>query len=160
MFIVFHNSSRHRIFDSWWSQLSCMWSVLFCLRRFLEFKSGRGGCIHCSSVPFVTSVLGTDSFSLSAFWILWDCLPGEFVTETWTPLEIWTVGTHGSCYIASNDKMINDWNDLEGTGRSLFFYPGIFLEGIRKTTKTSVKIAGVRPEIWTRDLPNILNNPT
>jgi hypothetical protein len=30
----------------------------------------------------------------------------------------------------------------------------ILLEGLRKTTKTSVKIAGLRDEILTRDLPN------
>jgi hypothetical protein len=34
----------------------------------------------------------------------------------------------------------------------------ICLEGLRKTTKTSVKIAGLRDEILTRDLPNTKKN--
>jgi hypothetical protein len=32
-------------------------------------------------------------------------------------------------------------------------YPNLFHEGLRKTTKTSVKVAGLRTEIWTRDIP-------
>jgi hypothetical protein len=33
------------------------------------------------------------------------------------------------------------------------YYPGIFLEGLRKTTATLVRIASVRVEIGTQDLP-------
>jgi hypothetical protein len=33
-------------------------------------------------------------------------------------------------------------------------YPGIRLEGLRKTTKTSIRMPGLWAEIWTRDLPN------
>jgi hypothetical protein len=38
---------------------------------------------------------------------------------------------------------------------NLRYYLGKFLEELRKTTKTSVKIAGVWAEIWTRDLSNM-----
>jgi hypothetical protein len=34
------------------------------------------------------------------------------------------------------------------------YYPGIRLEEVRKTTKTSVRIVGLRDEILTRDIPN------
>jgi hypothetical protein len=37
----------------------------------------------------------------------------------------------------------------------LKFYPGIYLEGLRKTTKTSVSVAGLRADIWTHVLPNM-----
>jgi hypothetical protein len=33
-------------------------------------------------------------------------------------------------------------------------YPGIFLEGVRKTMKASVRIVGVQSEIQTGHLPN------
>jgi hypothetical protein len=51
---------------------------------------------------------------------------------------------------------------ISGRKRSwpkLRYYPGICLEGLRKTTKTSVRIAGLRVKIWTRDLPSV-NHPT
>jgi hypothetical protein len=43
---------------------------------------------------------------------------------------------------------------LEESGRGLIFryYPDIHLEWLRKTTKTSVGIAGLLTEIWTRDV--------
>jgi hypothetical protein len=58
-----------------------------------------------------------------------------------------------------------EWNDdiitmnSRGCGRkrsfpNLRFYPGICLEGLRKTTKASVRIAGLRAEVWAQDLPN------
>jgi hypothetical protein len=34
------------------------------------------------------------------------------------------------------------------------YYPEIYLEGLRKTTE-NLMIAGLRAEIWTRDLPNM-----
>jgi hypothetical protein len=38
---------------------------------------------------------------------------------------------------------------------NLKYYPGIYLEEIRKNTwRTSVRIAGLRDKIWTRKLPN------
>jgi hypothetical protein len=48
------------------------------------------------------------------------------------------------------------WQDVEGSGRGLIlrFYPSIYLEGLRKATKLSVRIAGPRAEILTRDLPS------
>jgi hypothetical protein len=41
--------------------------------------------------------------------------------------------------------------DMEGSGRRLFLmqYPDIYLEGLRKTIKTSVRIAG----LWSRTEP-------
>jgi hypothetical protein len=41
------------------------------------------------------------------------------------------------------------WKDLEGRdcGLILKYYPGIRLEGLWKTTKTSVRIADLRVEI-------------
>jgi hypothetical protein len=35
------------------------------------------------------------------------------------------------------------------------YYPGIFLEGLNKTTEISVRISGLRAEIWIKDLSNI-----
>jgi hypothetical protein len=39
--------------------------------------------------------------------------------------------------------------DVEGSGRALIliYYLVVFLEELRKTKKTSVRIAGLRPEI-------------
>jgi hypothetical protein len=56
-----------------------------------------------------------------------------------------------SDYIASNERMIVN-NELERMWKEavvaqLRYYPGICLEGLRKTTKTSVRIAGLRAEI-------------
>jgi hypothetical protein len=61
-------------------------------------------------------------------------------------------------YIALNDSdewMIN-WKGLGRNGRRLISrkYSGICLEGLRKLPKTSVRIACLRAEFWTRDLPN------
>jgi hypothetical protein len=39
---------------------------------------------------------------------------------------------------------------LEGSGR------GVYLEGLRKTTENLVMIAGLRAEILTRDLSNLI----
>jgi hypothetical protein len=38
------------------------------------------------------------------------------------------------------------WKDLVGSGRGLIlrYYPGIHLEGLRKTTKNSIRMAGLR----------------
>jgi hypothetical protein len=36
---------------------------------------------------------------------------------------------------------------------NLRYYPGICLEGLTKTTKTSVRIAGLQNKIRTQDLP-------
>jgi hypothetical protein len=62
-------------------------------------------------------------------------------------------------YVASNKRVIREWwiwKDLEGRGRSLIlrYYPGIHLEGLRKTTKTLVRIPGLRAEVWTLVLTN------
>jgi hypothetical protein len=40
-------------------------------------------------------------------------------------------------------------DDLEGSGRGLILrqYPSIFLEGLKKATKTQVRITGLRVEI-------------
>jgi hypothetical protein len=64
-----------------------------------------------------------------------------------------------SDYTMSNEMVISErWSgkDFEGSGHGLIlrYYPGIRLEGQRKTMKIYVRIAGVRAEIWTRDLPN------
>jgi hypothetical protein len=47
--------------------------------------------------------------------------------------------------------------DVEGRGGGLIlrYNSGICLEGLRQTTKTSVRISGLRAEIWTRDLQNM-----
>jgi hypothetical protein len=65
------------------------------------------------------------------------------------------------------ESMISEWlirKNVEGSGGGLILkhYPGICLEGLRKTTKTSVRIAGLRAEFWTRDLPitKSINNST
>jgi hypothetical protein len=46
--------------------------------------------------------------------------------------------------------------ELEGSGRRLILrnYPGIRQEGLRKTTKTSDRMASRLAEMWKRDLPN------
>jgi hypothetical protein len=49
------------------------------------------------------------------------------------------------------DKWMMNWKE---SGLILRYYPSSFLEGLRKTTKTSVTIAGLWDKIWTRDLPN------
>jgi hypothetical protein len=56
-----------------------------------------------------------------------------------------------------NERVIREWwigKDLEGSGRGLILrnLPGIRLEGLRKPQK--LRIAGLRADIWTRDLPN------
>jgi hypothetical protein len=49
-----------------------------------------------------------------------------------------------------------NWKDLEGSGRGIIvrFYLGIRLEGLRKTTNISVRIAGVEAKIGPLGLPN------
>jgi hypothetical protein len=42
----------------------------------------------------------------------------------------------------------------EAGWHNLRYSPGMFLEGMRKTTKTSVRIVGLRADILTRDLTN------
>jgi hypothetical protein len=56
--------------------------------------------------------------------------------------------------------MIVEWwivKDLKVKDRGIIlsYYRGIFLQGLRKTTK-NVRIAGLRAEIWTEDLPNAM----
>jgi hypothetical protein len=46
------------------------------------------------------------------------------------------------------------WFGRKRSWPNTMYYPGIRLEGLRTTTKTSVRIAGLRTEIWTLDLPN------
>jgi hypothetical protein len=92
MFVAFHDSSRLRIFDREPSELSCVWSVLFWLKWFLEFKSGGSEWhTHTHTLLFHSSrsyVCGADSLLLVQFLILWDCPPGEFVTQTRAPRKI------------------------------------------------------------------------
>jgi hypothetical protein len=62
-------------------------------------------------------------------------------------------------YTVSNEGVINEWRnekDLEGSDQGLIlrYYPGIRMGELKKTTKPSVRIASLRVEIWTRDLPN------
>jgi hypothetical protein len=62
-------------------------------------------------------------------------------------------------YIASNDMVINKWwigRNLEGSCCDIIlkYFPGISLEGLRKNTKTSDRIPGLRAKIWTQDLPS------
>lgn len=52
LYTFFQDASHPCIFNRYWSGLSCMWTVLFWLRAFLEFKTKRGMQAHCSSVPF------------------------------------------------------------------------------------------------------------
>jgi hypothetical protein len=59
-------------------------------------------------------------------------------------------------YIALNKRMIS--MNSKGLGRKRPWpnsknYPGICLEGLRKTTN-KLSVAGLLSEIWTRDLPN------
>jgi hypothetical protein len=67
---------------------------------------------------------------------------------------------NNSDYIASNDRRFNEsWirKDVEGSclsWPSLRHYPNIWLEGLRKTTKSSPRIADVRAKIRTRNLSN------
>jgi hypothetical protein len=51
--------------------------------------------------------------------------------------------------------MIN-WKNWEGNSRGIIlgYYSDIHMEELRKITKTSVRIAGLRAEISTRDLAN------
>jgi len=39
---------------------------------------------------------------------------------------------------------------------NLGYYPGLFMEGLRKLMKNSVTILGFRADIRTRDLPNTI----
>jgi hypothetical protein len=87
-FLILHNASRLRIGCRQYSRLSCRRSVLFWVRRFLEFESGRGEwtllfhsarSLHVCSVP---------TLSLAAFLIVRDCLQEEFVTQNWEPPKI------------------------------------------------------------------------
>jgi hypothetical protein len=57
-----------------------------------------------------------------------------------------------ACYIASNDWIIN-WKGYgrKRSWRNLRHYPGICLEGLRKTTK-NLRIAGLQAKIWTLDM--------
>jgi hypothetical protein len=61
--------------------------------------------------------------------------------------------------IASNDRVISErWiENLEANGHGLIlrYYPGIHLEGLRKTMETSVRIAGLQAEILNGYLPNM-----
>jgi hypothetical protein len=55
--------------------------------------------------------------------------------------------------------MAGEWwteKDVEGSGRGLILRhnPGICVELLNKPRKTSISIAGLLPEIWTRDLTN------
>jgi hypothetical protein len=45
---------------------------------------------------------------------------------------------------------MNDWQ----RNNDVMTIPTIRLESLRKTTKNISKIAGIRADIWTRDLPN------
>jgi hypothetical protein len=47
------------------------------------------------------------------------------------------------------------WKYVEGYGRGLILmhYPSIFLQGLRELQKTSIGVASLQAEIWTRDLP-------
>jgi hypothetical protein len=53
-----------------------------------------------------------------------------------------------------DNKVISEWQwigkDLVGSGHCLFlrYYPGIRLEGLRKATETSIRIAGWRGLCW------------
>jgi hypothetical protein len=53
-------------------------------------------------------------------------------------------------------KQMMNWKGCEKrrSWPKLRYYQGIYLEGLRKIKKTSVRIAGLRAEIGTRDLPN------
>jgi hypothetical protein len=58
-----------------------------------------------------------------------------------------------SHYIASNDRMISEWwigRDMEGVDGGLVW--GTIWRVWRKSREASVKIAGRRAEVWTRDL--------
>jgi hypothetical protein len=53
--------------------------------------------------------------------------------------------------------VVSKWlieKDAEGNGRGLIlkYYAGIYLEERKKTTKTSVKVAGLRVKIWIWEL--------
>jgi hypothetical protein len=60
----------------------------------------------------------------------------------------------------SNYRMIMNVNQLERvrkeTAVTYLRYPGICLERLERTTKNSVRLAGLRAEIWTRDLPKTM----
>jgi hypothetical protein len=61
-------------------------------------------------------------------------------------------------FMALNERVIDEWwigNNMEGSGRGLIWgnIPA-FMEGLRKLRKTSVRIPGLRAEIWTQNLPN------
>jgi hypothetical protein len=65
----------------------------------------------------------------------------------------------------TSEGMTSEWWIGKICGRkrpwpSLKYYPEICLEGLRRTTKTSVMIADLRAEIWTRDLPNTSRSVT
>jgi hypothetical protein len=63
-------------------------------------------------------------------------------------------------YIALNERLISELlnlNDLDVSSRDLIlkYYLDIFLERLRKPWNTSVRIAYLRAEIWTTDLPDV-----
>jgi hypothetical protein len=74
-----------RKFDRQRGWLSSVLLVLFRLRTFFEFKNGRSEWTRCCSTLCTLCVI---SLLSAAFSVLWDCLPREFVTQTWTPTKI------------------------------------------------------------------------
>lgn len=99
-----------------------MWSVLFLLRRFSKFKSGRGKWTHYNLIPFIPFVPCADCLLSAVFWMLWGCLPGEFVMQTWAPdilrswhpwLKVFHFGKHCTC------QLENEWMTMEWEGSSV-----------------------------------------
>jgi hypothetical protein len=52
-----------------------------------------------------------------------------------------------------NDELERMWKEAV-VAWVLRYYAGICLQGLRKPAKNLIMIAGLRPEIWTRDIPN------
>jgi hypothetical protein len=107
---------------------------------------------HLSSgTALVLRIQETQGSVLSLFWLKdflvyltfsRQCCNNIRSFEKYTPFVVCLMTLFSNLdYIAPNEGMISEWwigKDLEGSDRVLIlmYYPGIFLEGLRKVTKT------------------------
>jgi hypothetical protein len=81
--------------------------------------------------------------------LLFKCLSVVYLTAIFQQLELYSVEWKDKKWMLNRRK-------LEGSGRGLILRhcSGIRLEELKKQRNTSVRITGLRAEIWTRDLSN------
>jgi hypothetical protein len=78
-----------------------------------------------------------------------------------TPVTCMILGCGHPYYIAANEMVIRELRTVKGLEESChgliwrYFLPGICLEGLRKTMKTSVRTACLQADIWTWDTSRI-----